>query len=151
MSSSIDIWRYREGAAFEGREATSVAGYGVEALDGSIGHVDEASDAVSGGFIVVDTGPWIFGKKVLLPAGTVERIDHDREKVFVARTKEQIKAAPELEESESHDRHERHRDVIGGYYGPGGQGWYEVRGGEEPPGWSEDVRDWGSTPTHRTS
>jgi hypothetical protein len=30
---------------------------------------------------VVDTGPWIFGRKVLLPAGVVERIDTVEHKV----------------------------------------------------------------------
>ena len=40
-------------------------------LDGSIGKVDDATNDVGGSFIVVDTGPWIFGKKVLLPAGVI--------------------------------------------------------------------------------
>jgi len=34
----------------------------------------------------VDTGPWIFGKKVMLPAGVISRVDHDDEQVFVNRT-----------------------------------------------------------------
>jgi hypothetical protein len=27
------------------------------------------------GFLVVDTGPWILGKKVMLPAGAVKDVD----------------------------------------------------------------------------
>ena len=47
--------------------------------------------------IVVDTGPWIFGRKVILPAGIIERIDWEDEKVYVDRSKDEIKASPELE------------------------------------------------------
>ena len=46
---------------------TDLTGYEVEATDGGIGSVDEATNDVGGSYIVVDTGPWIFGKKVLLP------------------------------------------------------------------------------------
>ncbi len=47
-------------------------------------------------YLVVDTGPWIFGKKVLLPASVIQRIDLDDKKVYVRLTKDQIKAAPAL-------------------------------------------------------
>jgi hypothetical protein len=46
---------------------------------------------------VVDTGPWIFGKKVVLPAGTLQRVDLNARKVFVNRTKDQIKSSPEYD------------------------------------------------------
>ena len=38
----------------------------MEATDGSIGKVDEATSEGGSSYIVVDTGPWIFGKKVQL-------------------------------------------------------------------------------------
>ena len=72
-------------------------------------------------YIVVDTGPWIFGKKVMLPAGVVRRVDHDDEKVFVNRTKDQIKNAPEFDDSMIKD--EDYRGRLGTYYGPGGEGY----------------------------
>jgi hypothetical protein len=46
-----------------------LTGFDVEAADGSIGKVDEATQEVGESYLVVDTGVWIFGKKVLLPAG----------------------------------------------------------------------------------
>jgi hypothetical protein len=46
---------------------------------------------------VVDTGPWIFGKKVLLPAGTIENVDVQNRKVYVDRTKDEIKNAPRFD------------------------------------------------------
>jgi ABC-type nitrate/sulfonate/bicarbonate transport system substrate-binding protein len=85
-----------------------------------------ATNDVDGSFIVVDTGPWIFGKKVMLPAGVINRVDLDTETVFVNRTKDQIKNAPEYDE----DMHrkdvgyrDRYRSDLGTYYGPGGAGW----------------------------
>ncbi|MFG1886209.1 PRC-barrel domain containing protein [Micromonospora sp. NPDC049102] len=55
--------------------AVDLVGYHVQARDGRIGTIDEASDEADAGHLVVDTGPWILGQKVQLPAGTVERVD----------------------------------------------------------------------------
>ena len=46
---------------------TDLVGYDVQALDGSIGRIDEAPNAAD--FIVVDTGRWFFAKskRVMLP------------------------------------------------------------------------------------
>ena len=57
--ASIEIWTYRDTTLSQ----QNLSGLKVEALDGSIGKVDEASNDVGGSFIVVDTGPWIFGKR----------------------------------------------------------------------------------------
>jgi hypothetical protein len=104
--------------------ATNLTGYSVEAIDGSIGKIDEASDEVGSSYIVVDTGPWIFGKKVLLPAGVIDRIDSAEEQVYVNRTKDEIKDAPEFDESRYRDP--EYRDEIGGYYGAGGRGYRDL-------------------------
>jgi hypothetical protein len=53
---------------------------------------------------------------VLLPAGLVDRIDPASEKVFVSRTKEQIKSAPELDEQRGLADDE-YRGRLGDYYG----------------------------------
>ena len=120
MRTTHDVWTYP--AAIDTRVAgRNVVGYGVEALDGSIGKVDDATYDVSGSFVVVDTGPWIFGKKVMLPAGVIRDVDNDDEKVFVHRTKEQIKSAPEFEDSLLRD--DEYRGRLGSYYGPGGVGY----------------------------
>ena len=80
-----------------GRAEFDLVGYHVEATDGRIGKIDEASHATDESYLVVDTGPWIFGKKVLIPAGTVTHIDHTDRKVYVDRTKDQVKASPEFD------------------------------------------------------
>ncbi|WP_422774751.1 PRC-barrel domain containing protein [Plantactinospora sp. WMMC1484] len=79
------------------RAATGLTGYAVEAVDGGIGSVDEASTEVGRAYLVVDTGPWIFGRKVLLPAGTVDHVDHVERKVYIDRSREQVKDSPEYD------------------------------------------------------
>ena len=120
MHTTIDVWTYRTGID-PGVSTSNFVGYGVEALDGSIGKVDHATYDVSGSFIVVDTGPWIFGKKVMLPAGVIRDVDYDDEKIFVNRTKDQIKNSPELDGPLERDVEYRGR--LGSYYGPGGPGY----------------------------
>ena len=115
--ATTDMWAYRETTW----ATADVAGFSVEAIDGSIGKVDEASNATDASYLVVDTGPWIFGKKVLLPAGVVREVDLDAQTVFVNRTKEEIKNAPEFDEARYHD--DAYRQELSGYYGHGGAGY----------------------------
>lgn len=114
-----DIWGYRDSTWSD----VDLVGLSVEALDGSIGKIDEASNEVGGGYIVVDTGPWIFGKKVLLPAGVIDTVDLEDACVYVQRTKDEIKNAPEFDPDNVRDP--RYREQFGSYYGPGGAGYYE--------------------------
>jgi hypothetical protein len=115
---SQSTWTYERGV-YTGAE--DVVGYDVEAIDGQIEKVDEATYDTGASYIVVDTGPWIFGKKVMLPASVIDRLDHADEKVFVNRTKDEIKNAPEFDEARY--IHETYRNELGQYYGPGGSGY----------------------------
>ena len=105
-----DVWTYRDTTW----GSVDLAGYEVEAIDGDIGKIDEYSRDVGASHIVVDTGPWIFGKKVMLPAGVISDVDRDSEKVFVDRTKDEIKNAPEFDEDAY--REPGYRDELGTYY-----------------------------------
>lgn len=89
--------------------------FSVEATDGSIGKVDEATHEIGSGYLIVDTGPWIFGKMVMLPVGVISRIVPEEERIWVNLTKEEIKNAPEFNESMLRD--ETYRGQIGTYYG----------------------------------
>jgi len=93
----------------------NLVGFEIEATDGGIGKVDEATYDVGASYVVVDTGPWIFGKKVMLPAGVVQRVDLDTETIFVDRTKDEIKNAPEYDEASQGD--DAYRGQLGSYYG----------------------------------
>jgi hypothetical protein len=114
-----DLWTYSDTQISQ----RNLAGFSVEALDGGIGKVDDATSGAGSSFIVVDTGPWILGKKVMLPAGVVRDVDLDTETVFVNRTKDQIKSAPEFDEKRYQEP--EYRNELGGYYGPGGRGYNE--------------------------
>jgi hypothetical protein len=113
--ATMDPWTYSDadtiGVDLQNLDLT---GFSVEATDGGIGKVDEATFDTSRSYIVVDTGPWIFGKKVLLPAGVVQRVDLDSETVFVNRMKDEIKNAPEFDETTYRD--DAYRSRIGEYY-----------------------------------
>ena len=109
-----DPWNFRDRSYVE-RADMGLVGFSVHATDGDIGKVDDATTEVGGSYLVVDTGPWIFGRKVMLPAGTIERIDWDDEKVYVDRTKDQIKDSPELEDMGVTDA--AYRERLGTYYG----------------------------------
>lgn len=102
----------------------SVVGYEVEALDGSIGAVDVVSDDLGPSFIAVKTGIPIFARKVVLPTLVIERVSHKDSKVYVARTKDEIKSAPEYDEN---DNGEAYLLKLARYYGPGGAGYREQR------------------------
>ena len=108
---SSDVWTYRPTTI--GDTTVDISGFEVEASDGSIGKVDEATYDTGRSYLVVDTGPWIFGKKVMLPAGVVRDIDEAEETVFVDRTKDEIKHAPEYDASQVVDEY---RGRLGSYY-----------------------------------
>jgi uncharacterized protein (TIGR02271 family) len=71
-------------------------------------------------YLVIDTGFWVFGKKVLVPVGRVQ-MDYDRKRVYVTGlTKEQVEHLPEYNDSMTvdYDYEERVRSV----YRPGTTG-----------------------------
>ncbi|MFF1413072.1 PRC-barrel domain containing protein [Streptomyces sp. NPDC058289] len=107
------VWSYKSTAGH--LAGTDLTGYTVEATDGGIGKVDKHSDEVGDAYLVVDTGVWIFGKEVLLPASTVVSIDPEERKVFVDRTMGQIKNAPEFHRAE-HLTHPGYREELRTYY-----------------------------------
>jgi hypothetical protein len=85
QKETTSVWTYREGIVQPGTAPRNVVGYGVEARDGSIGKVDEATYDVGSSYLVVDTGTWIFGKKVLLPAGVIGSVEHQNAQIFARR------------------------------------------------------------------
>lgn len=111
-----NTWNYHDDVA-AGVAAGDLSGYDVEATDGSIGSIDEHSNEVGSGYLIVDTGFWIFGKKRLIPAGVVRSVDHEQEKVFIALTKDEVKSAPDYDES-TRDSDDWFRNSTGDYYDP---------------------------------
>lgn len=109
-STVIDIWTYREPSWSE----FDLIDFDVEARDGHIGTVAESTPGTGASYLVVKTGPWIFGRKVLLPAGLIAGIDEDERKVFVDLTKEEISTAPEFDEVSYQEP--SYREQLAAYY-----------------------------------
>jgi uncharacterized protein YrrD len=81
-----------------------VAGYHVQAADGSVGHVrgfkvDPVSWAIQE--MVVETGPWHFGKEVLISTGEIESIDVAGKSVLVKIKKADIRIVHDNEAVQS--------------------------------------------------
>jgi hypothetical protein len=116
-----DLWTYREevrrgkAGLGTGVESLDLTEFSAEATDGEVGKIDEATYEMGGSFIVVDTGPVVLGKKVMIPAGLVRTVDDVAQKVHVDLTKDEIENAPELDAERVRD--EGYRAELGRYYG----------------------------------
>jgi hypothetical protein len=113
--ATVELWSFSIATPGVDLMNTDLTGFKVEARDGGIGKVDEATHDAGGSFVVVDTGPWIFGKKVMLPAGVIRDVDLDTETIFVDLAKDEIKNAPEFDEKRYRDQ--AYRNELGDYYG----------------------------------
>lgn len=111
---SIDrIWSYRPGSGHQ--EGRTLAGFKVEATDGVVGHVDRQGDGTPLRHLIVDTGVWVFGRSLLVPAGMITGIDAAARLVTVGCTREEAKAAPRF----STDRETldpEYLSAVGAYY-----------------------------------
>ncbi|MFD3548687.1 PRC-barrel domain-containing protein [Streptomyces sp. NPDC058655] len=112
-----NVWAYRQTSGY--LRGTDLTGFKVEATEGVIGKVDKHSEEVGSSYLVVDTGVWIFGKEILLPAGAVTKVDVEDRKIYVDRTKAEIKDAPEFHRNRHLDDAE-YRERLGLHYGAGG-------------------------------
>jgi uncharacterized protein YrrD len=80
------------------RSTHKVNGYSIHAADGSIGDVedfifDDTSWKID--FMVVDTGHWFTGKKILISPKLIKEINWDTSEVIVNTSVEHIKNSPE--------------------------------------------------------
>jgi hypothetical protein len=111
-----DLWSHHSDVGLSGTGTwADLVGYEVEATDGHIGKIDEATYEVGSSYVVVDTGPWFFGSKVMLPAGTIDRLDRRSRRAYVACSRDEIKSAPKFDQDAYRDL--GYRDRVGEYYG----------------------------------
>jgi hypothetical protein len=111
MDSTWQPWRFHDG----GHDVEAMVGWTVEARDGDVGKIDDASLDVGEGALVVAAGPVLFGHMVLLPAGAVQRVDPDHRRVHVGLTRKQIEEAPRRRGA-THFADEAYREEIAAYY-----------------------------------
>src|SRR5690606_6514174 len=79
---------------------SSVEVFAISAKDGAIGDVEDFiidDDNWVILFLVVDTGKWLPGKKVVLPPQLIKEINWEASSVIVDASKERIKNGPEFE------------------------------------------------------
>lgn len=108
------------------RSARAVGGYAIEAKDGDIGTVndfifDEQSWQIH--YLVIDTGKWLPGRKVLISPLWIESIDWSRSKVITRLNRETIKNAPGYDDPAMITREYEKR--LFAYYGEPGY-WTEA-------------------------
>jgi len=83
-----------------GRSLNDQSGKRVHALDGDIGHVSEFyfdDKSWSVRYLVIDTGKWLPGRKVLVSTIALDNLSFGSENVCVSITKEQIKNSPDID------------------------------------------------------
>ncbi|HSZ93195.1 MAG TPA: PRC-barrel domain-containing protein [Acetobacteraceae bacterium] len=79
--------------------ASAIKGYAIKASDGCVGTVsdllfDDARWTVR--WLVVDTGKWLSGRKVLLPLSTLGNPDPEQREFMVELTMRQVKDSPDV-------------------------------------------------------
>jgi hypothetical protein len=81
------------------RSLKEIFGYRILATDGDIGHVDDffVDDEIwAVRYIIVDTGTWLPGRKVLLVPSAVEQPEWETHTLPVRLNKEQVRNSPDI-------------------------------------------------------
>jgi uncharacterized protein YrrD len=92
--------------------------YAILASDGVIGHVRDVyfdDDAWVVRYLVVDTGGWLPGRKVLISPMSVTAVNVEDRVLTVSVTREQVKGSPGIDTDKPISR--QHEHALLGYYG----------------------------------
>jgi hypothetical protein len=107
------IWSYApDSGHVEGQDLT---GFTVAAADGTIGHVDREAAPHGMRHLVVETGVWVFGRSILIPAGAVTGIDARARRITLSCTGGEAKAAPRFR-TDSETMNRGYLSTVGDYY-----------------------------------
>jgi uncharacterized protein YrrD len=93
-------------------------GLSIRASDGELGKVKDVyfdDHRWTARYLVVDTGDWLEGRRVLISPISVENIDWDTRSVPVRLTRQQVKGCPHIDTDKPVSR--QHEVDILGYYG----------------------------------
>ncbi|MBA3595890.1 MAG: PRC-barrel domain-containing protein [Methylibium sp.] len=93
-------------------------GFKLDARDGEIGRVrevyfDDRHWVIR--HLVVDTGGWLSGRKVLISPHSIERLDRDQQRLTVALSRQQIEDAPGIDADKPVSR--QHEIAFSDHYG----------------------------------
>ena len=82
------------------RSVKALKGSTIRALDGDLGTVDDFffdDEQWTVRYLVVDTGGWLLGRKVLISPIALDRSDWDQQLLYVHLTREQVEKSPGVE------------------------------------------------------
>ncbi len=97
---------------------SALKGFALEAEDGRFGAVSDflfSDETWEMCWLVVDTGGWLTGRKVLIHPSAIGRVDYGRQQFLVALSKAQVKGSPDILADQPVSR-QMERDLYG-YYG----------------------------------
>lgn len=107
-----DVWTFPD----EAFARIDLQGFGVRARDGAVGKVVDSIEGRDGGYFVVDPDVAMApGRRLLVPAGLVDKVDVEGKSVSVSADREQVRDAPEFDSSRPLDEpsRSRFRDYFG--------------------------------------
>jgi uncharacterized protein YrrD len=100
------------------RSTREIIGYGIQAIDGSIGRIDDFivdDETWVIKYIVVNTREWLPGRKILILPDRVKNIKWSESKVYVDLPKKTIKESPGVDHSAPVNG--KYEDMLCDYYG----------------------------------
>ena len=100
------------------RSIKALQGYAVLAQDGDIGKVHDfyfQDDTWAVRYVVVDTGHWLPGRKVLLTRHALSAVDWEEHSLSVVLSREQVKNSPNIDTAKPVSR--QHEVELHSYYG----------------------------------
>jgi sporulation protein YlmC with PRC-barrel domain len=100
------------------RRVKDLRQYTIAASDGDIGHIDDVyfdDQSWTVRHVVVDTGTWLTGRRVLIPPRAIDGIDASGERVATRLTRKQVEDSPGVDTEQPVSR--QHERDLYGYYG----------------------------------
>jgi hypothetical protein len=100
------------------RSCNRILGYAIHASDGDIGslhdlYFDDQSTAIR--YLVVDTGNWLPGRRVLLAPAAIGGVDAEREEIITGLTRQQVEDSPGTDADQPVSR--QHEMALHTHYG----------------------------------
>jgi len=100
------------------RKVTQLYEFTIQATDGGVGKVQDFffdDEAWTVRYLVVDTGYWLFGRRVLISPTALKRPDWEAEVLPVTLTREQVENSPDIDLDKPVSR--QVEEDLHGYYG----------------------------------
>lgn len=66
--------------------------------------------------VVIEAGPWLVGRRVLLPAGLISGMDPENETIATELTRDQVKESPTFDPDLGDITSRQHRDEVAEYF-----------------------------------